>query len=66
MYVEDTNSTCRRALAAHAIPLEAPADRPDGDGRAMVKDACGNVWRIATHRRDLSAGAIRSRLGDGE
>ncbi|MCA3871704.1 MAG: VOC family protein, partial [Burkholderia sp.] len=44
---------------------EAPADMPYGDRRAMVKDAWGNVWQIATHQRDLSADEIRTRLGDG-
>ncbi|WP_321864899.1 VOC family protein [Burkholderia cenocepacia] len=65
VYVEDTDATYRRALAAQAIPLEPPADLPYGDRRAMVKDAWGNVWQIATHQRDLSADEIRSRLGDG-
>ncbi|NTZ05475.1 glyoxalase [Burkholderia metallica] len=67
MYVEDTDSTCRRALAAaQVLPLEAPADMPYGNRRAMVKDAWGNVWQIATHQRNLSADEIRSRLGDGQ
>ncbi|OXI28944.1 glyoxalase [Burkholderia sp. AU16741] len=63
--VEDTDSTYRRTLAAQAIPLESPADMPYGDRRAMVKGAWGNVWQIATHQRDLSPEAIRSRPGDG-
>ncbi|AOI80655.1 MULTISPECIES: VOC family protein [unclassified Burkholderia] len=65
VYVPNTDSTYRRALAAQAIPLEAPADMPYGDRRAMVRDAWGNVWQIATHQRDLSADEIRARLGDG-
>jgi len=65
VYADDVDSTCRRALAARAIPPEAPADMSYGDRRAMVKDACGNVWQVATHPRDLSADETRSRLGDG-
>ncbi|WP_244110077.1 VOC family protein [Burkholderia arboris] len=65
VYVEDTDSTYRRAIEAQALSLEAPADMPYGDRRAMVKDAWGNVWQIATHQRDLSADEIRTRLGDG-
>lgn len=66
VYVEDTDAIHRRAVAAHAISLEAPADMPYGDRRAMVKDPWGNLWQIATHQRDLSADEIRARLARGE
>ncbi|VWD35142.1 glyoxalase [Burkholderia lata] len=65
VYVEDADLTCQRALAAHATLLEAPADLPYGDRRAMVKDPWGNRWQIATHLCDLSADEIRSRLASG-
>lgn len=39
--------------------------RPYGDRRAMVKDAWGNIWQLATHRRDPPADEIRARLADG-
>ncbi|QGZ58318.1 VOC family protein [Paraburkholderia acidiphila] len=64
VYVEDTDSTYQRAMAAHAISLEPPTDLPYGDRRAMVRDPWGNTWQIATHQRDLSAAEIRSRLGN--
>jgi PhnB protein len=51
VYVEDTDVTYRRALAAKAISVESPIDTPYGDRRAMVKDAWGNTWQIATHQR---------------
>lgn len=51
VYVEDTDATYRRALAANAISIEEPADMPYGDRRAMVKDDWGNMWQIATHKR---------------
>ena len=63
VYVEDVDSTYRPAIAASAISLEAPADMPYGDRRAMVRDPWGNTWQIATHQRDLSAAEIRSSLG---
>lgn len=50
LYVEDADATYRRALAAGAVSIEAPADMPYGDRRAMVKDPGGNVWQIATFR----------------
>lgn len=61
VYVEDADSTYRRAIAAKAISLEAPADMPYGDRRAMVSDPWGNTWQIATHQRDIPAAQTRSR-----
>jgi uncharacterized glyoxalase superfamily protein PhnB len=50
VYVEDADSTFKRAIAANAISVEEPADMPYGDRRATVKDEWGNTWQIATHR----------------
>jgi PhnB protein len=63
VYVDDTDSTYERAVAFDAASLEEPADMPYGDRRAMVRDAWGNIWQIATHKHDLSLAEIRSRLG---
>jgi uncharacterized glyoxalase superfamily protein PhnB len=49
VYVEDADATYRRALERGATSLEAPQDMPYGDRRAMVRDAWGNTWQIATH-----------------
>lgn len=48
VYVEDADTTYRRAVAAGALSLEAPLDTPYGDRRAMVQDPFGNVFQIAT------------------
>jgi len=50
VYVPDADATYRRALAAGARSLEAPALMPYGDRRAMVEDRWGNTWQIATFR----------------
>jgi len=50
VYVEDTDATYRRAVAAGARSLEAPTIMPYGDRRAMVEDRWGNTWQIATYR----------------
>ena len=63
VYVEDTDATYRRACEASAISLEKPVDMPYGDRRAMVKDAWGNIWQIATHKEDLSVEEIHARMG---
>jgi uncharacterized glyoxalase superfamily protein PhnB len=49
VYVPDSDATHRLALEAGATSLEPPSDLPYGDRRAMVRDAWGNVWQIATH-----------------
>lgn len=49
VYVEDTDATYQRALESGATSLESPRDLPYGDRRAMVRDAWGNTWQIATH-----------------
>lgn len=60
VYVEDTDSTYRRAIAANAISIEEPTDTPYGDRRATVKDYWGNTWQIATHKHDVSVAPVRS------
>ena len=49
VYVDDTDETYRRAVAAGARSLEEPSDLPYGDRRGMVEDEWGNTWQIATH-----------------
>jgi uncharacterized glyoxalase superfamily protein PhnB len=50
LYVEDADATYQRALKAGAKSIEAPADMPWGDRRAMIEDPHGNAWQIATRR----------------
>ena len=59
IYVEDADSTFRRAIAANAVSIEEPADMPYGDRRATVRDEWGNTWQIATHKRDIPAAETR-------
>jgi PhnB protein len=37
-------------VEAGAQTLELPSDLPYGDRRAMVKDAWGNFWQIASRK----------------
>ena len=50
VYVQDTDETYRRAIAANAESVEKPFDTPYGDRRATVADPWGNTWQIATFR----------------
>jgi len=49
VYVTDVDAVYSSAVAAGARSVEAPAVMPYGDRRAMVEDAWGNVWQIATY-----------------
>ncbi|HEX6538396.1 MAG TPA: VOC family protein [Candidatus Dormibacteraeota bacterium] len=51
VYVDDADSTHRRAVQAGATTIEEPVDTPYGDRRAMFRDASGNVYQVA-HRLD--------------
>jgi RimJ/RimL family protein N-acetyltransferase/uncharacterized glyoxalase superfamily protein PhnB len=59
LYVDDIDATYGRALKAGAVSIEEPQDTPYGDRRGMVKDPCGNIWQIATHRDEISQDGIR-------
>jgi PhnB protein len=48
VYVTDADATYRRAIKAGARSIEEPLDTPYGDRRAMIEDAWGNTWQIAT------------------
>ena len=37
-------------MGAGAASVEAPADMPYGDRRAMVRDPWENTWQIATRK----------------
>jgi PhnB protein len=54
LYVPDVDAAYARALQAGGSSITAPADQPYGDRNAGVKDAFGNTWYIATHKKDVA------------
>jgi PhnB protein len=66
LYLPDADAAYRRAVKAGAKSLEEPQDTHYGDRRAMVEDAFGNIWQIATHIEDVSPEEIRRRLDANE
>lgn len=48
LYVDDADSTYKRALDAGAKSVYGVDDQPWGDRQGCVKDEFGNVWYIAT------------------
>jgi PhnB protein len=62
VYVDDVDTTYRRALAAGASSLQEPADQFYGHRTARVRDPAGNHWSIHTVTEELSAEQIRQRM----
>ncbi len=61
LYVEDVDTSYRRALEAGARSLREPADQFYGDRSAGVQDPAGNQWWLATHGEDVSVEEMRRR-----
>jgi len=61
IYVNNTDSTYKKALDAGANSLMEPADQFYGDRTAGVKDPQGNFWWIATHIEDLTSDELQRR-----
>ncbi len=61
LYVDDTDETYKRAIAAGAKSLMEPADQFYGDRNGGVEDAFGNWWWIATRIEDVSDEELQRR-----
>lgn len=64
VYVDDVDATYQRALAAGAVPVQAPADQFYGDRSGGVRDPCGNQWWIATHIEDVPPAELKRRAAE--
>jgi PhnB protein len=61
VYVDDVDSTYRRAVQAGARSLSEPADMFYGDRSAGVEDPSGNAWWIAKHIEDVAPEELQRR-----
>jgi PhnB protein len=61
LYLGDTDSFYERALEAGATSIREPRDEFYGDRTAVVKDAFGNQWWMATHIEDVSTEELERR-----
>lgn len=61
LYVADCDCHYERGLGAGGESVSEPADQFYGDRNAGVKDPCGNIWWIATHKEALSHSEIEER-----
>lgn len=53
LYMEEVDTVYQRALQAGGASIIEPADQSYGDRMAGVKDPFGNVWYIATHKKNV-------------
>lgn len=61
LYVENTEETYRKAMAAGGKSLMEPAKQFYGDINAGVEDPMKNWWWIATHVEDVSPEELERR-----
>jgi PhnB protein len=61
LYVSDVDAVFSRAKAAGATVLQEPQNMFWGDRYAIVEDAWGNSWSIATHIEDVPPGEMEKR-----
>ena len=61
LYVQDTDATYQKALAAGAASTMEPANQFYGDRNAGVRDQNGNVWWIGTHVEDVAPEELKRR-----
>jgi PhnB protein len=62
LYIEDTDATYRRALAAGANSIREPEDQFYGDRSGGVRDAFGNQWWLSTHIEDVPPDEMERRM----
>ena len=62
LYVSDVDATHKRAVAAGAKEVVAPATQFYGDRNSRVIDPWGNTWGIATHVEDVPPEEINRRI----
>jgi len=61
VYVEDTDATYQKALAAGAVSESEPQDMFYGDRSATVRDPWGNRWMIASRYEVVAEGEMLRR-----
>jgi PhnB protein len=62
LYLEDSDATVAKAVAAGA-KLERPVqDQFYGDRSGQITDPFGHVWTVSTHREDVSPEEMKKRM----
>jgi PhnB protein len=63
-YVEDVDSTIKRAEAAGAIILRAAEDQFYGDRSGMIADPFGHHWHLATRVKAVSPEEMQKKYAE--
>jgi PhnB protein len=61
LYVPDCDAVYGHALTAGATSVQEPKTQFYGDRHGCVKDACGNLWWVATHVEDVPMDELERR-----
>jgi len=61
LYVDDIDSTFKRALAAGATEVQAIEDKFYGDRCGTLADPFGQQWSLSTHIEDVSPQEMQKR-----
>jgi len=62
LYIPDVDAAYKKAVEAGATSTMEPADQFYGDRSAVVRDAYGNQWSLATHIEDVSHAETMRRM----
>ena len=62
LYVEDTDTTVKRAIENGAKLSRPVEDQFYGDRMGTVEDPFGHVWHVATHVEDVSPAEMKRRM----
>ncbi len=62
LYLEDVDSTFKKALSAGAKEAQPLADQLWGDRYGRLTDPFGHSWSLATHKEDVSSEEMSRRM----
>lgn len=62
LYVEDVDSTVKKAVAEGAKLVQPVEDKFYGDRTGTIEDPWGHSWHVGTHKEDVSDEEIKRRL----
>lgn len=62
LYLDDVDSTFKKALSAGAKEAQALADQLWGDRYGRLTDPFGHSWSLATHKEDVSPEEMNKRM----
>lgn len=64
IYVEDVDALFKQAIAAGGKEVRPVTDQFYGDRSGTLRDPCGHLWTVATHKEDVSPEEMNRRLAE--